>query len=94
MTYDELEQLEQYIAEEKRKLEMHGVRHQEDWMSYQQLLEEYSFPGVKSVQRADWRAKHNFYPCKIDGKGCKMRISRSLLERWLQGEKVPYKCVA
>ena len=58
----------------------------EEWISYPEMLKRYNFRGMKSVKDAQWRKKHNFYPCKQDGKGCAMRISASKLDKWLRGE--------
>ena len=58
---------------------------EEEYISHEELIARYTFKGVKSVKDAKWRQKHNFYPCKQDGKGCALRISVSLLEEWLKG---------
>ena len=87
MTYQELEQMEAFCAQMRKELERHQPEQLDEWLTYQQMLQEYDFPGIKSVQRANWREKHNFYPCKTDGKGCQLRINRRLLENWLMGER-------
>ena len=58
---------------------------EEEYINYQELIDRYNFKGVKSVKDKSWRKKHNFYPCKQEGKGCAIRISVSLLEEWLRG---------
>ena len=58
-----------------------------EWMTYEEMLERYDFNGKTMVKDAKWRAKHKFYPCKQDGKGCALRISSTLLDKWLNGEK-------
>lgn len=62
-------------------------KHNGEWITYDELILQYSFKGVKSVKDAKWRKKHNFYPCKQEGKGCSLRISVSELEEWLNGNK-------
>ena len=59
----------------------------EEWITYDKLVANYHFSGVTQVKDATWRKKHDFYPCKQDGKGCALRISVTLLKRWLNGEK-------
>jgi len=61
--------------------------HNEEWITYEELILRYSFKGVKSVKDAKWRKKHNFYPCKQEGKGCALRINVTELEKWLMGNK-------
>lgn len=61
--------------------------HNEEWITYEELIQQYSFKGVKSVKDAKWRKKHNFYPCKQEGKGCALRINVTELEKWLMGNK-------
>lgn len=90
MTLEDLERMEEYCATIRKELERKQTDNNDDWLSYKQLVQEYSFPGVKSVQRRDWRIKHNFFPCKVDAKGCHLRINRRLLENWLYGEG--YSC--
>lgn len=58
-----------------------------EWMTYEEMLEEYNFTGKTMVKDAKWRENHKFYPCKQDGKGYALRISRTLLNKWLNGEK-------
>lgn len=58
-----------------------------EWMTYEEMLERYDFKGKTMVKDAKWRANHKFYPCKQDGKGCALRISSTLLDKWLNGEK-------
>ena len=58
----------------------------DEWIDYPELIKRYNIRGLKSVKDAQWRKKHNFYPCKQDGKGCAMRISVSKLDKWLRGE--------
>ena len=59
----------------------------EEWITYDKLVANYHFKGVTSVKDAKWRKKHDFYPCKQDGKGCALRISVSLLKKWLNRGK-------
>lgn len=59
----------------------------DEWISYEKLVAEYHFNGVKSVNDAEWRKKHNFFPCVQESKGYALRISRTRLKRWLNGEK-------
>lgn len=61
--------------------------HNAEWITYDELIKQYSFKGVKSVKDAQWRKKHNFYPCKQEGKGCALRINVTELEKWLMGNK-------
>lgn len=58
-----------------------------EWMTYEEMLEQYEFTGKTMVKDAKWREKHGFYPCKQDGKGYALRISRTLLNKWLNREK-------
>lgn len=59
----------------------------EEWINYQDLIKRYKFPGVTRVKDPEWRKKHDFFPCKQDGKNCAIRISVTLLEKWMNGEK-------
>ena len=58
-----------------------------EWISYEELVANYDFKGVTSVKDVTWRKKHNFFPCKQDGKGYALRINVTLLKKWLNGEK-------
>ena len=58
-----------------------------EWITYKELIRDYHFKGVTRVKDAEWRKKHNFYPCKQDGKRCALRINVTLLKKWLNGEK-------
>lgn len=61
--------------------------HNAEWITYHELIKQYSFKGVKSVKDAKWRKNHNFYPCKQEGKGCALRINVTELEKWLMGNE-------
>ncbi len=94
ITYKDIEEMEAQCAKMKKELERQNQSQPDEWITYQQMVKEYNFPGIKSVQRADWRIRHNFYPSKSDGKGCQLRINRRLLENWLAGENFQKRRVA
>lgn len=74
-------------SDETERTEQTPIEDANDWITYEELVQNFHFVGVKNANDAAWRKKHNFFPCKQDGKGCTLRISVSALQRWLNGEK-------
>lgn len=79
------------LSPKKENIETEEHQHIEEtddeWITYNEMLKRFDFNGKTMVKDANWRKKHDFYPCKQDGKVCALRINVPLLKRWLNGEK-------
>ena len=53
MTYQELEQMEAFCAQMRKELERHQPEQLDEWLTYQQMLQEYNIPVIKSFQIAN-----------------------------------------